>query len=234
LLGSASSLTVAPALYKNVAFDPVKSFTPIIQMLRGAFILSVRSNLPVTDLKGLISYAKANPGKLNFGSSGNGSLHHLCIEMLESATGIKMTHVPYKGSPQNWMALNNGEVDLICDSMPNPIASLQSGRARAIAVTGDDRVSSMPQVPTFKEQGVPEVNIIFWYGFLAPAGTPAPIVDKLNAAFANVFRDPEVVQRYREQGIEMTTGKPEEFGTLVAREAKDWARIIKETGVQVD
>lgn len=234
LIGSASALTVAPALYKKVDFDPVKSFAPITQMLQGSFILAVRSDLPIHNVAELLAYSKANPGKLNYGSSGNGSLHHLCMEMLKSATGLNATHVPYKGSPQSWAALNAGEVDIICDSMPGPLASLQLGKARAIAVTSDHRLASMPQVATFKEQGLPQVNIVFWYGFLAPAGTPPAIVNKLNAAFAKAFKDPELIRHYAEQDIDIVSGTPEQFGQIIAGETDMWARIIKQAGVSVD
>jgi tripartite-type tricarboxylate transporter receptor subunit TctC len=235
LFGSASALTVGHALYKNPGFDPVKSFAPIIQILRGAFIFSVRSELPVNNIKELIQYSKQRPGQLTYGSSGNGSLHHLCVEMLKSATGIDVTHVPYRGSPQSWLALQTGEIDIICDSMPNPIPALQAGKARPIAVTGDKHLDLAPKAATFKEQGYPDVNIDFWYGFLAPAGTPAAIVEKLNTEIAAVLKDQEIINRYKEQGIEiLSTGKPQEFGRLIAREAVEWPAIVKKIGVRID
>ncbi len=234
LLGSASALTVSPVLYKNLPYDPVKSFVPVIQMLRGPFILAVRSDLPVADLKELIEYAKQNKGRLNYGSSGNGSLHHLCAEMLKSAAGIEMTHVPYKGSPQSWAGLNGGEVELICDSMPGPLATLRSGRARAIAVTGEQRASILPAAATFREQGFPEIDIVFWYGILAPAGTPKPIVDRLNAALSAAFKEQDLIARYAQQGIEMFAGTAESFGSLIAGEAQQWRRIVSKLGISVD
>lgn len=232
--GSASSLTVGPALYKNLSFDTVKSFAPVVQMLRGAFILTVRSELPVNDLKGLVAYAKVLPGRLTYGSSGNGSLHHLCMEMFKSAAGIYVTHIPFRGSPPNWLALNGGEVDMICDSMPNPIPTLQSGKGRAIAVTGERRVEALSKTPTFKEQGFPSVNIDFWYGFLAPAGTPADVVDKLNTEITAVLRDPEIVNRYKAQGIDLVPGRPDDFGRLLAAELTVWPAIVKRAGVTID
>lgn len=234
LFGSASSLTLGPALYKNLSYDPVTSFTPIIQILRGPFILSVRSELPINNVQDLVAYGKARPGKLSYGSSGNGSLHHLCVEMLKSATGLDIQHIPFKGSPPNWLAMNSGDVDLICDSMPNPTPTLQAGKARAIAITGDDRVDILRQTATFKEQGFPQINIDFWYGFLAPAGTPAEIVNKLNAEIAEVLKDPEIINRYRAQGIEILHGKPQDFGRLIAREAAEWPAVITKAGVKVD
>jgi tripartite-type tricarboxylate transporter receptor subunit TctC len=234
LLGSASSLTVGPAVYKNLGYDTVKSFAPVVQMLRGAFILTVRADLPVQDLKGLVAYAKAHPGRLTYGSSGNGSLHHLCMEMFKSASGSFITHIPFRGSPPNWLALNAGEVDMICDSMPNPIPTLQSGKGRAVAVTGDAKGGSLPRALTFKEQGYPAVDIEFWYGFLAPAGTPPDVVGKLNAEITAVLRDPEIVGRYKAQGIEIVPGTPEEFGKLLAAEVKVWPPIVNKAGAKID
>jgi tripartite-type tricarboxylate transporter receptor subunit TctC len=234
VLGSASALTVSPGLYKNLPYDPVKSFTPIVQMLRGAFILSVRSDMPVKDLKGLVEYTRARAGKVNYGSSGNGTLHHLCVEMLKNATGASLTHIPYKGGPQNWVAFNGGEVDVICDSMPGPMATLKSGRARAIAVTGEQRLSILPEAGTFREQGVPEVDIVFWYGFLAPAGTPRPIVDRLNAEITTALKDPELLARYAAQNIDITPGTPAEFGELIARETAQYRQVITRAGITVD
>jgi len=234
LFGSASSLTVGPALYKNLTYDTNKSFSPIIQMLRGAFILTVRSELPVNDVKELVLYAKERPGKLTYGSSGNGSLHHLCMEMFKSAALVDITHVPFGGSPPNWLAFNRGEIDMICDSMPNPIPTLQSGKGRAIAVTGDLRADIVPKASTFREQGFPSVNMDFWYGFLAPAGTPTDVVNKLNFEIAAVLRDPEIVSRYKAQSIDIVAGKPEEFGRLLAAESKMWPPIVSKANAKVD
>jgi tripartite-type tricarboxylate transporter receptor subunit TctC len=234
LFGSASSLTVGPALYKNLTYDTNKSFSPIIQMLRGAFILTVRSELPVNDVKELVLYAKDRPGKLTYGSSGNGSLHHLCMEMFKSAALVDITHVPFGGSPPNWLAFNRGEIDMICDSMPNPIPTLQSGKGRAIAVTGDLRADIVPKALTFREQGFPSVNMDFWYGFLAPAGTPTDVVNKLNLEIAAVLRDPEIVSRYKAQSIDIVAGKPEEFGRLLAAESKMWPPIVSKANAKVD
>jgi tripartite-type tricarboxylate transporter receptor subunit TctC len=233
MFASSSTLGVAPNLYKNLQFDPVK-LTPVVQMVRGAFILTVRSDLPVHNVKELIAYAKEKPGALTYGSSGNGSLHHLCMEMLKSSAGIDIRHVPFKGSPANWLALNRGEVDMICDSMPNPIPTLNSGRGRAIAVTGDKSISMLPGVATFKEQGQPGVDIEFWYGFVAPPGTPAQIVNTLNRDITAVLHDPDIVSRHQAQSIEMAPGTPADFGKLIAGEVKKWPAVIQKAGVRID
>jgi tripartite-type tricarboxylate transporter receptor subunit TctC len=234
LFGSASSLTVGPALYKNLTYDTVKSFAPIVQMLRGAFILTVRADLPISNVKDLIALAKQSPGRLTYGSSGNGSLHHLCMEMFKSAANVYITHIPFRGSPQSWFALNSGEVDMICDSMPNPIPTIQSGKGRAIAVTGEKKVEYLPKTLTFKEQGYPVLNIDFWYGFLAPAGTPSDIINFLNAEITGVLKDPEIVNRYMAQSIEIVPGKPEDFARLLADEVKFWPVVVDKAGAKID
>jgi tripartite-type tricarboxylate transporter receptor subunit TctC len=234
LFGSASSLTVGPALYKNLSYDTVKSFAPIVQMLRGAFILTVRADLPVNNVKELVALAKQNPGRMTYGSSGNGSLHHLCMEMFKSAANVYITHIPFRGSPQSWFALNSGEVDMICDSMPNPIPLIQSGKGRAIAVTGERKVESLPKALTFKEQGYPVLNIDFWYGFLAPAGTSSDIIHFLNTEITAVLKDPEIVNRYMAQSIDIVPGKPEDFARLLAEEVKFWPAVVDKAGAKID
>jgi tripartite-type tricarboxylate transporter receptor subunit TctC len=238
LFGSTSSVVVSPAVAKEAPFDPVTAFAPIIQVARGPFILSVRSELPINSLGELIDYAKKNPGKLNYGSSGPGSLHHLATEMLKHATGIDVVHIPFPGGAQSWTALQSGFVDMIFDSMPGPISSLQAGKARAIAVTGAKRLGDLPgipplaSVPTFEEQGVKGVDVVFWFGILAPAGTPKTVVAKLNAELAAGINDPEVKARFAQQSIEVATGTSEAFGGLIEAEAMHWQQIVKTTGTK--
>lgn len=238
MFGSTSSVLIAPAVAKETPYDPVKAFAPVIQVARGPFILSVRSDLAINSLKDLISFAKANPGKLNYGSSGVGSLHHLSTEMLKAAARIEMTHIPYPGGAQSWTALQSGVVDLIFDSMPGPITSLQSGKARAIGVTGDRRLGAlasapmMAQVATFKEQGVTDVDVIFWFGIVAPAGTPADIIAKLNKELAASIEEPSVKERFVQQGIEIAAGTPEQFGDVIKRGGVQWGNLVTALGLK--
>jgi tripartite-type tricarboxylate transporter receptor subunit TctC len=238
LFGSTSSVVVAPAVAKEAPYDPGAAFAPIIQVARGPFILSVRSALPIDSLRDLIEHAKKNPGKLNYGTSGPGSLHHLSTEMLKHATGIDMVHIPFPGGAQSWTALQSGIVDLIFDSMPGPISSLQAGKARAIAVTGSKRLRNLPgvpmlaNVPTFEEQGIKGVDVVFWFGILAPAGTPKAVVARLNAELAASINDPDVAARFGQQSIEVATGTPEAFGNLIGQEAAHWQQVVKATGTK--
>lgn len=237
LFGSTSSVVISPAVAKEPPFDPVTAFAPIIQVARGPFILSVRSTLPIDNLAQLIDYAKRNPGKLNYGTSGPGSLHHLSTEMLKHATGIDVVHIPFPGGAQSWTALQSGVVDMIFDSMPGPISALQAGKARAIAVTGAKRMGDLPgiplaAVPTFEEQGIKGVDVVFWFGILAPAGTPKPVIAKLNAALAASIDDPVVKDRFAQQSIEVASGTSEAFGRLIESEARHWQEVVKTTGTK--
>jgi tripartite-type tricarboxylate transporter receptor subunit TctC len=234
MFGSTSSVLIAPAIAKDTPYDPVQAFAPVIQVARGPFILSVRSGLPINNLQEFIAYAKANPGKLNYGSSGIGSLHHLSTELLKHVAKINLTHIPYPGGAQSWTALQTDVVDLIFDSMPGPISSLQAGKARAIAVTGTKRLGSlaaapmMAAVPTFAEQGLPDVDVIFWFGIVAPAGTPADVVARLNAAVAASMDDPSVKQRFAQQGIEAVPNSPAEFTEVIQKGAVQWQKLVTE------
>jgi tripartite-type tricarboxylate transporter receptor subunit TctC len=238
LFGSTSSVVVAPAVARESPYDPVTAFTPIIQVARGPFLLSVRSDLQINNLAELIAYAKRNPGKLNYGTSGPGSLHHLSTEILKRATGIDMVHIPFPGGAQSWTALQSGVVDMIFDSMPGPISALQSGKARAIAVTGTKHLADLPgvaglaNVPTFEEQGVKGIDVIFWFGILAPAGTPASIIAKLNAALAAVLTDPDLQAKFAQQSIEPAPGTVGDFGQLIAQQARHWQQVVKDAGAK--
>jgi len=232
MLGSTSSVLIAPAVAKDQPYDPATAFAPVIQIVRGPFILSVRSDLPIHNLQELIAYAKANPGKLNYGTSGVGSLHHLATEMLKHAAKIEMTHIPYPGGAQSWTAMQSGVVDVIFDSMPGPTSTLQAGKARAIAVTGTHRLASLPEVPTlgsvptFAEQNVNDVDVIFWFGIVAPAGTPNDVVAHLNKDLAASINDPAVKERFLKDSMEIVAGSPQQFGDVIAKGAVQWRDVV--------
>ncbi|NBX90990.1 MAG: tripartite tricarboxylate transporter substrate binding protein, partial [Betaproteobacteria bacterium] len=209
LLGTTSALGVSPALYKSVPYDSLKSFVPIIEVTRGPFVLSVKNDLPVSDLKGLIELAKKNPGKLNSGSAGQGSVHHLALEIFKQAAGLDIVHVPFKGGGPAWTALVGGQVDMLFDSMPGPL--MFQGRAKPIAVAGPQRLPGLPGVPTFAEQGFPAVQTVFFWAMLAPAGTPPDVVAKLNSALGQTLRDPVVKGEFAKQSMETSPGTSEEI-----------------------
>ena len=241
MFGSTSSVLIAPAIAKDTPYDPVKAFAPVIQVARGPFILSVRSDLPINNLQEFIAYAKANPGKLNYGSSGIGSLHHLSTEMLKRVAKINLIHIPYPGGAQSWTALQTDVVDLIFDSMPGPISSLRPARRAPLPSPGQ-RLGSlaaapmMAAVPTFAEQGLPDVDVIFWFGIVAPAGTPADVVSRLNTAVAASIDDPSVKERFAQQGIDGAANTSADFARCdperrrAVAEPRDGARPETEIG----
>jgi tripartite-type tricarboxylate transporter receptor subunit TctC len=217
LLGTSSSLVVAPALYKDLLYDSEKSFAPLSLAVYGPLILAVRSSLPVFDLKALIAYAKQNPNKINFGSTGNGSVHHLAGELFKQAAGIEMTHIPYRGGAPAWTALSTGEVDLIMDALfGGALPLLQAGTARVMAVTGNTRLSALPDVPTFTELGVKGVDVSFWWGFLAPAGTPAAAIMRLNKDLTAALNDPALKASFAEQSLDLSPSTPAQFEKLIS------------------
>lgn len=234
MFGTAAALSVAPALYGNLSFDPVKSFTPVIEVARGYFVLLVNPSLPVKSATDLVEYAKRNPGRLNFGSSGQGSVHHLGGEMLKQATGIDMVHVPFKGTGPALPALAAGDIQVMFEGGSSWIPYAQAGRLRPIAVSGPRRFPVLPDVPTFTEQGIQGAELAFWWGIVMPAGTPRPIVDRMNAEFRRVLTDPELVASLRQQGAEASPGTPEGLARLIAEEQARWTQVVARAGVKVE
>lgn len=223
LLGTSSALALAPALYKDLPYNAETAFAPVGLIVHGPLVLSVRSSLPVTDVRSLVEYSRKNPGKLNYGSAGVGSVHHVSAEMLRHAASIDMTHIPYKGGAPAWVAMVGGDVDVIMDAMfGGAMQTLSSGKARAIAVTGDRRLNSQPAAATFREQGIEGLDVSFWWGLLAPANTPAPVVATINKALRNAVSDPELVASFSALGLDLKSSTPEAFTQLMASELKHW------------
>ncbi len=230
LFGVAANLVIGPAILKNVRYDPVKSFSPIVEVARGPYVLLVSASLPVHSVDELVDYANRNPGKLNFGSVGPGSPHHYAGELFKRVTGADIVHIPYKGGSQAYVGFLAGQVQMMFDSMPGPEGAMQAGTVRALAVTGDRRLKTLPDVPTLAEAGLKGVDVHFMFGVMAPAGTPRDIVDKLNAAFADALADPEVRAAFARQSVDPSPGTPEAFGALVASEYNRWIEIAAQTG----
>ena len=232
LFGVAANLAVAPATMKNPPYDPAKAFTPVIEVARGPYLWMVRSDIPAKNVREFIDWAKKNAGKVNYGSPGQGSVHHLATEMFKRATGLDMLHVPYKGGGTVYLSMLGGEFDALFDAMPAPIAHLQSGKIRAIGVTGAKRLPMLADVPTFAEQGVEGVDVHFWWGFVGPAGMPREIVAKLNGEFARALADPELKATLAKWNIEASPGTPEAFGAYIAQEAKRWREAVALAGLK--
>ena len=221
-------------LYTRLPYDPIRDFAPITLVVSSASGMFLHPMVPAKNVKEFIAYAKSNPGKLNFGSSGPGSTPHLGTELFCSMTGIKMTHVPYKGAGQVIMALLGNEVQFAFTNLVSTRPHWQAGRLRLIAHAGSKRLEAMPEVPTIAESGVPGYVTSFWWGYMAPAKTPRPVVERLHKEIAAVASLPDVRQTVISQGWEVVANTPEEFAKTIQADADKWGAIGKRLGVRLD
>ncbi|ATH14771.1 tripartite tricarboxylate transporter receptor family protein [Delftia acidovorans] len=209
-------------------------FQPVANVLSAPQIIVVRSELPVKTLAELVAYAKANPGKLNYASSGNGSLQHVTGAMLEQQAGIKMVHVPYKGTGPALQDLLGGQVDLTFGTAPPFMPHVQSGKLRVLAVTGTQRLPSLPDAPTTAEAGYAGVNATSWFAVFAPAATPKPVIDKLTADLKKVVENPAFKQKAQEQGATADYMNPQQLGAMVKTEWSNWAQVVKSSKIEAE
>lgn len=234
LFGVAANLAVAPATMKSAPYDPARAFSAIIEVARGPYIWMVRTELPAKTMKEFVAWAKNNPARVNYGSPGQGSVHHLAGEMLKQAAGIDMTHVPYKGGATTYTALLGGEIDAMFDTMPAPLPHIKAGRIRGLALTGPRRLSVLPEVPTLAQQGIPDIDVHFWWGFVGPAGLPVGIVTKLNTEIARALSEPDLKATFANWDIEPNPGTPEAFGAYIASESARWKAFSSKSKLQLD
>jgi tripartite-type tricarboxylate transporter receptor subunit TctC len=236
LMATVSTNAINPGLYAHIPYDAVRDFAPVGRVGVTPTLLLVHPSIPATDVKSLIAFIKANPGKYNYGSSGLGSILHLCGEEFKSkAGGLEITHVPYKGSAPMDTDLMGGQIAMAFDATPTALPLAQSGKLRALGAGMTKRVAAMPDLPTLQEQGLSGFECYTWNAFLAPAGTPKPIVDKLNAAINTSLADPTVTSALNKAGIDATPGStPDGTGQFVKAELAKWAPIIKASGAQID
>ena len=234
LLANASIHVINPSVYPDMRFDAIKDFTPITQLAQVPLVLVVPANSPIKSVKDLVEYAKANPGKVNFGSAGSASAQHLAGESFKIAAGIQMQHIPYKGSAPALTDLAGGQLQLMFDSMPSATPMINSGKLRAIAVTTTTRAKARPDLPTIAESGFPGFDISTWYAYWAPKGTPADVVEKLAASAAQALKNPEVIAKYEAMGAEPVGSTPAQFAAYVESEAKKWNDIVKKSGAKLD
>ena len=224
-----------PGLYgAQLPYDALKDFSPLVLAANTQNVLTVRNDLPVNNVKELIDYARKNPGKLNYGSTGSGSSNHLSMELFMRMTDTKMTHIPYKGSAPATLAMLSGEIDVLFDNIPNALPQLKAGKMRAIAVTGTQRSVLFPSVPTVAESGVPGYEVNVWFGMQLPAGTPKPIVERMNRDIVRVLKEPEVVKKFRDQGVEVIASTPAAFSQLLQSEVVKWTQVIRDANVKVE
>jgi tripartite-type tricarboxylate transporter receptor subunit TctC len=234
LMGTVGTHAINASLYEKLPFDPVKDFTPVVLVAGVPNVLVVNQSVPAQSVAELIAYAKANPGKLNFASSGSGTSIHLSGELFKVLTGVQMTHVPYKGSAPALTDLMGGQVQLMFDNLPSSLAFIKAGRLRALAVTSTTRAAALPDIPTMVEAGVPGFEASSWFGVLAPAGTPRDIVLRINAEVAKWLATPEAREKLAGQGAIVAGGAPEDFARHIASESAKWARVVKASGAKVE
>ena len=225
---------VNPSLHAKLPYDAQRDFTPVGLIATYPLVLVANPALSAQSVKELIALAKANPGRINYASGGNGSTPHLSGELFKALAGVDLTHVPYKGNGPAITDLLAGQVQLLFTGMP-PVASfVKSGRLKVLAVTGAKRHGSLPDVATVQEGGVPDYEVITWFGFLAPAGVPKRIVDRLNEDIGRALQSPDVRERLASLGADLGTSSPEAFGTLLREEIAKWSRVVKSAGIKVD
>ena len=233
LFSWAGTLAVNPAMYSNLPFDPQKSFEPIVLLADVPNILVVNNDLPAKDLAGFIQYAQANPGKLNFGSTGSGSSMHLAGELFMRETGAKMVHVPYNAPGVATTNLMANDIQLMFQLVPGIAGQVKGGKVRPLALMSTTRSPALPDVPTTSELGHPKLQSSTWFALLAPKGTPAPILDRVNAEVNTLLKDPEVRKRLSEMGASTLGGTRQQLAQHLAAETTKWANVVRDAKIQV-
>lgn len=234
LLTSAGPMAVNPGVYEKLPYDPVKDYAPLGGVINVPLVMVATPQFAAKNLKEMVALAKSKPGEINFASAGNGVTNHLAMEMFSQAAGIKMLHVPYKGTPAALTDLMAGRVSVMFDTPVAVLPFLKDGRLKPIAVGGTTRNASLPDVPTVAEVGYPGFSAISWMGFVAPAKTPAPIVAKLNEAIAKIVATPEMHKYFASQGVEAMPMTAPVFGNFIKSEVDKWGKAAKAAGARVE
>jgi tripartite-type tricarboxylate transporter receptor subunit TctC len=233
LFASTTSLSIGPALFKNLDYDPIKSFAPVASVSLGAMVVTVNADVPAKTVAELVALAKANPGRLHNGA-GVASPPHIAWGLFTLTTGTNIVFVPYRSMVQAMTDLVSGQIQIMIDGIGSLLPHIRDGKVRALAVTGERRSPDLPEVPTMIESGYPAFLLSFWTGVLAPAGTPAPVVDKLNGAINDGLSSAETRESLAKFNVEPNIAAPAQFGAFLAAEARKWAEIIKATNIKVE
>lgn len=231
-LGAPATHATAPSMYPNLPYDPVRDFTPITLVGTVASVLVVHPSVPANTVAELIAYLKANPGKVNYSSVGNGSMQHLSAELFKQYAGVDIVHVPYKGTSPALVDLTAGRIQLAFETMPAVLPLVRSGQLKAIAVTTPKRSNLMPEIPTLDEAGLKGFDATIWYGVFGPAGMPREVTGKLNQAIVSALRTPELAKRLADLGADVSAGTPAELGDFLREQVAKWTTFIKQRGIE--
>lgn len=234
LITSSAPIVINPSLYKKMSFDPLKDLDPVTNLLRVPLVLVVHPSVPAKNLKELMAHIQSKKGQFSYGSSGNGTPQHLTSELFASVTKLEMTHVPYKGSAPAITDLVGGHIPLMFDSTIAIMPHIKAGKVKPIAISSAKRSPLLPDVPTFAEAGLPQIESYAWYGFFAPAGTPKPVLAKINAEAQKVMKSPEFQKVLADTGSDYVGDTPENFGKFVQAEHARWSKVVKQSGATVD
>ncbi len=230
----APSLAISPSLYAKLNYDPVKDFAPVSLVGSVPNVMVINPQVPARNLAEFIALAKSKPGGMNFGSGGPGTSNHLAGELFNIEAGVKLVHVPYKGVNLAMNDVVGGQVQMVVIGIPAALPFIQSGRLRALAVVAPKRLAQLPDVPTAAQAGLPDYDVTTWYGVLAPAGTPKPIIARLNAELDRVMHAPDLQARFAATGTEPRTTTPEEFGAFIRQEMDRWGKVVRQAGLKAD
>ena len=232
LLGTSSTYSIAPNVYKKVPFDPIGDFAPVALVAEVPFVLFVNPKLPVNTVMDLVKLAKSNPGKLSYASAGIGTQHHVNAELLKTLTGISMTHIPYRGGAPAYQDVVAGHVPIMFGDVSQVVPLARAGKVRPLAVTIRQRVDSLPDVPTMHEAGITDYSASAWIAVVAPAKTPAAIVEKLNRMLVELVHAPETQKRFSELGLRAVSSTPEELGAYMKTELVRWGKVVEAAGAK--
>ena len=234
LLYNTSSITLSPALYKSLNYDVNRDFAPVALTAVVPLALVIAPNVPANNVKEFIAWVKANPGKVSYGSAGNGNVTHLGAFQFVQANGLEAVHIPYKGSAPADIDLAGGQIQFMTDTVNSVMAFVRDKRMKMLAVTTAKRMSLFPDVPTLAESGMPGFEVGAWQGLMVPANTPRPVIQRLNAEVVKALQNPEVRQKLALQGVEPLGSTPEEYGVYVREEISRWARVVKQAGISLE
>jgi tripartite-type tricarboxylate transporter receptor subunit TctC len=234
LLNSITTHGIGPHLYQSLPYDSVKDFTPLIFVANLPLIMTINTGHAMKSVADVIAYAKANPGKLSFASSGNGGAPHLAGELLQTVAGIKMLHVPYRGSGPAVVDVGAGRVDIMFDAVPSLLPLIQAGKLRPLAAASTARNPVVPDVPTFEELGIKGMEISLWYGLVGPAGLPQPVVQRLNAELSKILKTSEIAENFAKQGALPMGGSPQDYAAFMRSESDRWGEVVRANNIKIE